>query len=857
MFNLFRTLCTAILIVLVLLAAPAMAELVTSSDYQLVSKTRVGRTAYEYTYQVIVSNDGEDAQAVTASVTSSSPNTTIVDSDVSFGDVAGGESVTSSDTFSFQQNRTYAFNPSDLTWSIQSEPVIPIISPDGGVLEGEDEITLIIPPGATETPVPVVFGMLPQDEIGSSVPPNTTFLGGVFIDMGETVLNDNIDISIPVPPGTPTDAEIYLAELVEYAGQNMFHLVDTAIIQDGSITSQDPAFPGVLVSGSYVFLQAQNVGWVEGHVSNANGYVQEAVVSLSGGYWVDIADSSGSYGLPAWAGNYVVVAFDPYTGDHGEKQGYISYSGASATTNVFIGTSTGPVNSTIENGNFETGDLTGWQISGSGDVVTSFGGIVPFEGNYMASISTGSSAVGGSSSSLEQTFTVPAGATELIIHYNFVSAEYPEWVGSSFNDVFNATLHTPDGSAEIAFESVNTAAFQDAPGLNSWGETGWSTATINVEQWAGTDDTLTFSVHDVGDTAVDTVVLVDDIGFGNEYLESGDIVSDSIGLNQWKYYAIKTASSDQQISFDLTHLSADIDLYVRQGAEPTLTEHDCRPFKTNNGDYFLSETCIQNNPGDDVWYIGVHGNEAGSYRLKTLIGSVEGWANTTTFKQADTVLRENIVNLAYAAIGSPSGLSQVCAEDRCWLTDIADGDGARMRNAISVYHDWRENHPNAVLDPNIRTSMIDQFNNSAYPLAQQNMLVNQIINLYDGTVPSTDNETLSYLNIQKQCLEWAMYIAGEAGGVPTNYGGSGPFTAENITIRPGMGYYDLDFHAMLIIDVYYNSHGEPQYVRVAESNWGTGWANPGGQVPWERTVRGNRDTVGANTHTAISYDNVQ
>ena len=196
------------------------------------------------------------------------------------------------------------------------------------------------------------------------------------------------------------------------------------------------------------------------------------------------------------------------------------YSGASVSTNVYIGASTGPIQSTVVNGDFEKGDLTGWQLSGSGSAVTSFGAIAPFEGDYMAKISTGSGAVGGASSSLEQSFTVPTGATTLTVYYNFVSAEYPEWVGSAYNDVFNASLHTPSGSVEVAFESVNSADFHPAPGLSSWGETGWLVATVDVSQWAGLNDTLTFSVHDVGDTVVDTVVLVDGIQF--DVIENDD-----------------------------------------------------------------------------------------------------------------------------------------------------------------------------------------------------------------------------------------------------------------------------------------------------------------------------------------------
>lgn len=516
MVNLCRLVFTFTIGILVLFMGAASAEPVIDHNYQLVNSVRVGRIDYDYTYKVKIINNGSAVINVAATVSSNSPNTTIIDGSVSFGDLSAGASLTGADTFTIRQNRTAAFNPNSLVWNLQFENAPQIIPPEGGNINGEDGLVLIVPAGATSSPIQVKISPLQENNLGASPPPNTTFLGGAAIDMDQNELADNADISMPAPAGVPDGAEVYLAKIVEYSGQTMFQMVDTAIVQNGTITSQAPAFPGVINSGSYAFLWAQNVGWVGGQVKRSNIAVKGAVVTLTGGYWLDIADSAGSYSLPAWAGNFVVVAFDPITADHGEKQGYLPYSGASVVANVTIGTSTGPIQNTILNGDFETGNLTGWQLSGGGEVVSSFGPIMPFQGNFMGKITTGAGAIGGASSALEQSFKVPAGATTLRIRYNFVSDEYPEWVGSSYNDVFNATLFTPDGSTEIAFEEVNSAPFSPVsgiPGGGTWGQTGWREAHVNVSAWAGKTDTITLSVHDVGDTVVDTVVLFDNIQF--------------------------------------------------------------------------------------------------------------------------------------------------------------------------------------------------------------------------------------------------------------------------------------------------------------------------------------------------------
>ena len=90
-------------------------------NYILISKQRVGRTDYNYTYRTDVKNNGSDVQNCTASLTGTSANTTVVDGSLSFGSVDEGSVVTSSDTFTIRQNRRYPFDPTTLTWSITYE----------------------------------------------------------------------------------------------------------------------------------------------------------------------------------------------------------------------------------------------------------------------------------------------------------------------------------------------------------------------------------------------------------------------------------------------------------------------------------------------------------------------------------------------------------------------------------------------------------------------------------------------------------------------------------------------------------------------------------------------------------------
>jgi hypothetical protein len=173
----------------------------------------------------------------------------------------------------------------------------------------------------------------------------------------------------------------------------------------------------------------------------------------------------------------------------------------------------------VFNGGFETGDLDDWSLSGAGRAVRELGPIRPKDGSgYMALVSTGSGAVDDTTSTLERDFYVLAGsgAVTVRLDYNFVSEEYPEFVGTRWDDRFEAYLLLSDGrKVTLAEESVNVTSFTSVDGIDfpggdgTTGQSGWKTgsATFNVE---GTTS-VTFVVEDVGDRIYDSVVLIDNI----------------------------------------------------------------------------------------------------------------------------------------------------------------------------------------------------------------------------------------------------------------------------------------------------------------------------------------------------------
>jgi subtilisin family serine protease len=173
----------------------------------------------------------------------------------------------------------------------------------------------------------------------------------------------------------------------------------------------------------------------------------------------------------------------------------------------------------ILNGGFED-SLRGWQVSGAARSISSLGPVRPRAGNKMAFITTGAGAAGGTTSTMVRRFPVLPGTDRLRISldYNYLTEEYPEFVGSQFNDQFQARIIAGDQVIPLASESVNSSTFTpitgiDFPGGDSTlGQTGWKPASADVSIEPGTRY-IVLEVTDLGDAIYDSVALIDNIRF--------------------------------------------------------------------------------------------------------------------------------------------------------------------------------------------------------------------------------------------------------------------------------------------------------------------------------------------------------
>ena len=182
------------------------------------------------------------------------------------------------------------------------------------------------------------------------------------------------------------------------------------------------------------------------------------------------------------------------------------------------------------NGGFEAGSFSSWTLSGAGSVLGSLGPVTPPQGSFMGMIFTGGAAVGGTTSSLTQSLNVTGSKLYIVqASVSFYSDEHP-FQDPVFNDTWQIAARSPGqvGTTLLKQEtradvfpagstSVNTST---APatgggfttnGPAPYGVTGFRDFSL---QWTPTGTgvgDLIFTIFDVGDTAVDSAILIDNV----------------------------------------------------------------------------------------------------------------------------------------------------------------------------------------------------------------------------------------------------------------------------------------------------------------------------------------------------------
>ena len=177
------------------------------------------------------------------------------------------------------------------------------------------------------------------------------------------------------------------------------------------------------------------------------------------------------------------------------------------------------------NGSFER-NLLHW-VGNGGDIriLTRLSDVRPWDGSRFVVLSSGLGSIGNSQAILRQSFVVPADASTLRFSYNVLSEEPDEYVGTEYDDQFEAHLYTGDAystSHLLAQESVNGSTWTKISGVDEDGglfpggdgtayQTGPKNVDFDVRPFRGQRVRLRFRVFDRGDSKYDTAAVIDDV----------------------------------------------------------------------------------------------------------------------------------------------------------------------------------------------------------------------------------------------------------------------------------------------------------------------------------------------------------
>jgi len=188
-------------------------------------------------------------------------------------------------------------------------------------------------------------------------------------------------------------------------------------------------------------------------------------------------------------------------------------------------------------------------------------------------------------------------------------------LSASQGDSLNYTMEVPAGATNISFNISGGSG--DADLYVRFGAAPTDTTydcrpyrNGNNETCTGSSSGGTYYIRVKAYTTFSGVTLTGSYteGGGNP----GDPINEtysniSVARGAWTYYTVDLSAGYSDLDVSISGGSGDADLYVRQGAQPTTSSYDCRPYRWGN-----NETCSFTNPASTVWHIGIRGYSASS-----------------------------------------------------------------------------------------------------------------------------------------------------------------------------------------------------------------------------------------------------
>lgn len=120
--------------------------------------------------------------------------------------------------------------------------------------------------------------------------------------------------------------------------------------------------------------------------------------------------------------------------------------------------------------------------------------------------------------------------------------------------------------------------------------------------------------------------LVEGLVSASAVLDNGVAVTGLSGARRTQlFYTLNVPTGATNLEFKLSGGTGDADLYVRLGANPTVSQFNCRPYKNGN-----NETCSQASPAAGTYYIMIRGYSSFSGASLVAKYTAPGGSDSTT-----------------------------------------------------------------------------------------------------------------------------------------------------------------------------------------------------------------------------------
>jgi hypothetical protein len=287
---------------------------------------------------------------------------------------------------------------------------------------------------------------------------------------------------------TPSGAFTPVISTTPHAGSYAARLGSTSAVNGNSTLTQAVAIPSGSSRLTFWYqphcTDTITYDQIQAQIRNASGATLATVLNVcsNSGAWTQV-----SYDTSAFAGQTVTLWFN----DHDD--GYPTDPTYFLLDDVAVGNFTPPPPppTVVQNGGFESGNLSSWTASGAFTPVIS---TAPHTGSYAARL--GSTGPVNGDSTLTQSVALPAGTTTLTFWYQ------PHCTDTITYDQIQAQIR-------------NTSGVTLATVLNVCSNSGaWTQVTYNVSAYVGQTIVLWFNDHDDGYLTDPTYFLLDDVAIG-------------------------------------------------------------------------------------------------------------------------------------------------------------------------------------------------------------------------------------------------------------------------------------------------------------------------------------------------------